>query len=140
MEIKELKDKNIIYSCFGQHRSCSLPMSQKPVNCFGNSVVEFVGWSLAPLTWMLSTLLRVLQHCNSGTHLVLWPVLLTIKFCQLLACIQVTFFLLTFLKMAWSLFFIALCRVSAFVESHDGSNSLADFLRRYYNLDGARWG
>ena len=98
-----------------------------------NMLYTVLAWSLAPLLsavlWPGVTFAKFL--C-ARLPPVRWTLFLAEKCLQVVACVQVSFVLLTAAKMAWSIGCVALCWVSDFVERNHETANLQAFAQRYY--------
>jgi hypothetical protein len=94
---------------------------------------SFLTWSMSPLLFLVIMPIAMFsKFVLKRLPPIRWTLYLIEKCLQLMACVQVSFVLLTVAKMTWSLCCIALCWVSDFVETNHEIANFQAFLDRYY--------
>ena len=89
-------------------------------------------WALAPLLLCYALARDTSTTIWKGLPPLRWLLRPVAAIFQVMACIQIVFFGTLFLQMAWSLFWIGMCRTSDFVQHNQQSATLRSFLDRYY--------
>lgn len=92
--------------------------------------IGLLHWSVSPLLDALFLGVRTFQSIHDARWML--PLRGCVLFFRLIIGAQILFACGIIVQITWSLFCVLLCQLGAYVKSHEGSNTLADFLNTYY--------